>query len=879
MEAGDIVNELSTSNIVEDDLNGIFNSLEPLEDPKDDMFFFNNRDLLQKIRERNPANTTVTVHKPNSTNKPSPPSVSNNNGTDHSGELSHTLVPTATCDPQPPLAPLAHHAKPLTSSNNGNHTKHFSAAAIASATASAMYLGNYLAATNDSTANTKNPPLTITPAPPPLFDKPTSKPSDKSSTKPHHQPGILRRSSHKTSRRSLSKSHPAYTSYASLTAPIVVPGSGPSDKFSGHPIQLSSSNPNLLASQNSSTQQSVPIQTPSTNFPDLSGANFAPTLKTSSPLKTSTGIPIPKTNTPTKKSPHLKSSNELKRSGVIYNPNNGTNPLHQSAEPVPGNVVAPTVTQASNNPLAASGNIPRNIAPTVETPTNLPNQATSQQLLSNITTTNNNGNNSKQDNNNNLNTQRQITNLEYMAYAAYNPYLSYPPGFPVNAFYANQIPSDVYVAGHEAAYTTRPESQAIFTPSVEPTPVHSTPNTSSNDLYSNLYFYSFNNNVYNTNANNNPNAYARATPPIPDPNSTYNNLYSYNNLYLNGMYGYPTYPTRDYPVANYFSHKNTSTYDNQPHRSSEAFEEDYDDEDDYRADRKKHSKRSKHRSTDDDEYHKPPRKSKHRHRNKHSKPPLPQGEVHLRDSVEFSATNTSTEVPKTDGPALPAPTTPVTPARIAQRSKSSANLFENTPKIKIGETQGGNAKISKLGRKLLEVVRLDWRTPYAQELPCSPKDQSTIHGSDAVPGSSSSHPGAAQNQDKLSEPHVSLDQQGSWISGSQEASTSGLTNIKEEKASVFTDYDATPDRKTELLYFVANNIESLLTIPTKIEITLHDFKSSALGAKVRQRLEILETIKQAQELGLILEDQYVAKQQQFLDVFTFGVANPEKKET
>jgi hypothetical protein len=49
MEAVDIVNELSTSNIVEDDLNGIFNSLEPLEDPKDDMFFFNNRDLLQSM--------------------------------------------------------------------------------------------------------------------------------------------------------------------------------------------------------------------------------------------------------------------------------------------------------------------------------------------------------------------------------------------------------------------------------------------------------------------------------------------------------------------------------------------------------------------------------------------------------------------------------------------------------------------------------------------------------------------------------------------------------------------------------------------------------------------------------------------------------------
>ena len=49
METGDIVNELSASNIVEDDLNGIFSSLEPLEDPKDDMFFFGGKDLLQSM--------------------------------------------------------------------------------------------------------------------------------------------------------------------------------------------------------------------------------------------------------------------------------------------------------------------------------------------------------------------------------------------------------------------------------------------------------------------------------------------------------------------------------------------------------------------------------------------------------------------------------------------------------------------------------------------------------------------------------------------------------------------------------------------------------------------------------------------------------------
>lgn len=47
----DIDTELSSSRIVEDDLNGVFNSLEPLEDPKDDMYFFGGKDELQSMFE------------------------------------------------------------------------------------------------------------------------------------------------------------------------------------------------------------------------------------------------------------------------------------------------------------------------------------------------------------------------------------------------------------------------------------------------------------------------------------------------------------------------------------------------------------------------------------------------------------------------------------------------------------------------------------------------------------------------------------------------------------------------------------------------------------------------------------------------------------
>jgi hypothetical protein len=303
--------------------------------------------------------------------------------------------------------------------------------------------------------------------------------------------------------------------------------------------------------------------------------------------------------------------------------------------------------------------------------------------------------------------------------------------------------------------------------------------------------------------------------------------------------------------------------------NSESFDENYDDDEDIRGDlpyAKSYSKRSKRRS-DDDEYRKPSRKSKNRSRSKRNKLP-PTYEESLHDSTELNTTR-STEIPKGEGPLFSALTPPISPAPSTKRTKASTNLFENTPKIKIGEVRSGNTKISKLGRKILEVVHLDWRTPYTHE--DAPVIKSPLDSSD-IAYSVGNH---IRNQYRSAESLIRLDphNSGSILEASESREEKNIA----EKVQVFADYDTVQDRKTELLYFVANNIESLLTMPTKIEITLTDFKTSALGSKVRQRLEVMTTIMQAKELGLILEDQFASKQKQFLDAFSFGMDNLDKK--
>jgi hypothetical protein len=65
-EAEDTIgNEFSSgSSFAEDDLNIIFSSLEPLEDPKDDMYFFGGKDLLQSMSSsRTPSSSLVPTQR------------------------------------------------------------------------------------------------------------------------------------------------------------------------------------------------------------------------------------------------------------------------------------------------------------------------------------------------------------------------------------------------------------------------------------------------------------------------------------------------------------------------------------------------------------------------------------------------------------------------------------------------------------------------------------------------------------------------------------------------------------------------------------------------------------------------------------------------
>lgn len=702
---------------------------------------------LAGAREKNPANSSA--------NKPSNFPASSNNST-----LANTLVPTATCDPQPSLAPLAHPDKPHTL---GIDPKNMTPAAIASATASVMYFDNYLAASNNSTPKYT---ATLTPAPPPLatvHDKPPPVLKARPPAKTHHHPSILRKPSHKSStHRNLSKTHPTYASYSALaTQPLLTTSGEQKIATESNPLQHSGNS--VAPTQNTSTATSNLSNLNQTNIPNYAMPNNAPT--------------------PTKRgrASYLKSSNELKQSRIIYNPNiannitsnninNSTNnntksnfnhmqnfnnlnfntninnnitanlssslcttlnnninninnnTLHHSTE-----ISANTVLQATdvsqnqnmvldNASLAASGAIARTTTPTaVETTENyhLQNNNHTQNhnnnnLHDNFTNTMNNNVNNNIKVENYTNGHRANANVEYLAYGAYNPYYPFPAGIPVHTFYsANpQIPTDTSVTGPEPVYTPRSEPQVSFDPAEPPPMVNP-----SNDLYSNLYLYSLGNNIYNNNNNNAAN-YAR-TQPMADINPAYNNLYSYNNLYLNNMYGgYPTYPIRQYSTPTYHSHKITNNYETQAYRtSSESLDENYDDED--YGDRpfsKSFAKRSKRRTTENDDLRKPLRKSKSRNRSKRHKQPQTYEEAPLHDSVELNTTiTTSSDLPKVEGTSPAALTPPLSPAR---RAKASANLFENTPKIKIGDVPGGNAKISKLGKKLLEAVRLDWRTPF-----------------------------------------------------------------------------------------------------------------------------------------------------------------------
>ena len=627
-------------------------------------------------------------------NKPQPPPsnlTSTNNTSTGRANIPHPLISTTPCsnDSQQPSTPSAHSTKSHTSI--GNDSKSLPSAAISSTSPSAIYLDTYLANNISNKQRT-----TLTPAPPLLptvHDRPTAKTHVSTSRRP----------SHKTPHRNLSKSLPASLPYPPRAAHSPTPTTSMDKKFSEfNHQQLSTIGSNLnLTTQNNTAVPILPILTPSStsNFTDLTGSNYATTSNSTTTTKRS-------------RASNLKSSNELKHSKSTYVPNNGnnilTNTLHQSSEITSANVMAHSLAQPDHNSPVG---IPRNNT-----------TAESAPALNSSFHNNNNSNNNSVKPDNNINGHRMTSNVDYLPYGNFNPYFAYATGIPVHGYYTTnpQIPNDASMTAPESIYHQRAEAHVNFDPTTEITPGHPTINPSSDHLYSNLYLYSFNNNIYSSNNNNNNNnnstTYARSTPPAPDnTNSTYNSLYSYNNLYLNNMYGYPTYPTRQYPTPSYHTHKSASVYDHQTYRNSS--DEVYDDDEDYRVERshtRSHSKRSKRRSADDDDYRKPSRKSKSR-RSKRNKPLPTNEEVSVHESTELNTTHfTSLDLPKGEGPSPAAFTPPLSPAHNTKRTRASANLFENTPKIKIGEPQGGNTRISKLGRKLLDVVHLDWHTPYAQ---------------------------------------------------------------------------------------------------------------------------------------------------------------------
>jgi len=92
----------------------------------------------------------------------------------------------------------------------------------------------------------------------------------------------------------------------------------------------------------------------------------------------------------------------------------------------------------------------------------------------------------------------------------------------------------------------------------------------------------------------------------------------------------------------------------------------------------------------------------------------------------------------------------------------------------------------------------------------------------------------------------------------------------EKSYGIFKEFNMDKEKKTKLAEFLAGNMDTLMRLSTKVDISIHDFRNSTLGAKIRQKLEILKTLKKAAELELIDEEQFEQKQQQFLDSFDFA---------
>lgn len=544
----------------------------------------------------------------------------------------------------------------------------------------------------------------------------------------------------------------------------IFPSNSRKESYPANPLSHSDSYiPNITASSSNNTLNQPNITPASSNFANLA---HAPTKRKSSDSKRRRGSsshanranpanPVnlanpanhANPNNPANPNPNnlanlghrgnpasnalYNTNNAMSNSGLFTTSNTTTStarstPLNQTVEIYPLSLTnSETINQDEN--MKQQGEHKSTLAIPKQEPDTFANShafstpTTTTTTTSTTSTNNNNSFNNSGDANNmvhnnimNNNARKMVANYPFAVMPNSLAYYNYFNGMPLQHMYVSPHP---LMYQSEATPLHDPNVRIIDNnPSVNQGATNEVPTsyqqpnlTNPNDIYSYLYFNNNNNNNnaigYNNTAygnNNNPHPYARTTPP---PDASPYNIYNYSNLY-NNMYEYPNYTSNN---ARNFSqgqaYMNTfggfaeqSNPEQHPSYATEGtYREDYTEK---RTERSHRSKRSKRSTRDSDDESRKSRKSKSRSRSKHksstrhshpSDDELPDYEL-----LEFSTPNKGTAY---NGPP--------SPYLVATKPKK-ANLFENTPKIKLGEPEGAKTKISKLGKKLLEAVGLDW---------------------------------------------------------------------------------------------------------------------------------------------------------------------------
>lgn len=610
------------------------------------------------------------------------------------------------------------------------------------------------------------PVSTISPLPPNLpaapliqHDRPARILKDKPTNKVHRAPSLKRSKSPHTTKNSphpkanlpttstniVSPPPPLPTAILHSSLSNIFPATSPRMvSYSPHPLSFSDSsipsvtNPTFIGVSQDSTKFKN-IQSPkkhraeskrktmhattNSNTPNIIQFNNNGALHTSTTLNQTTEI-YPTTTTTTTTST-TESSSQAIPSGLLHehvsmdnkpkmispkqehefgNPflNNYGNSFNSSVNTTFNNNNDTTVTAANGNSANNNGfNNNNNLSSTTNTTSSNTNNA-------NTTNTGLANNNNKKAHSNYPNNFSPLaTNMAYYNYlnAMQHMYMPHP------LMYCEPI------AIHDPSVRVIDNSA----PNAEDPPSYPQANPS-NDLYSCLYNFNNNNNS-NPNNNNNTsayNTYSRSTTP-PANNASYN-IYNYSNLY-NNMYEYPNYTSTNARAYNpaymgaygYLEaqpegakYNEKADYTSKGHRSKRSKSSkrnlDSDDEDERRKSRK--SKSRSHSNLSDHSNHS--KHSKHKsnssHHSSHSS--------HSRHHHHHPHESEDDELPDYDIQQFSSPSkagsNPPSPYLVATKQKK-ANLFENTPKIKIGESSGAKTKISKLGKKLLQVVGLDWR--------------------------------------------------------------------------------------------------------------------------------------------------------------------------